>query len=1010
MRWRYRPFQAAAIAALAALITACAAFAPLYDRAMQQALTDIAIAHEPASVVGLQLRAEAGEADYRGGPAPTLPDPEDVLAKVPDAMRSYYLDPVLGSSATVRPLPQGVQDPAGSVTWRDGQCDHLTFVDGACPSDPGDIAISKADAKIFGYDVGTTLRVPGNESGVAKLTVTGIYEQVPGDYWFGLVLTGYSGVTDPVTGVKEHDVWLTARDTFDSPEVPQLPAAASTVDLPLDSDNVGVDEVLTLSDDIVDLQAQTRHDARTQAELHVFSGLPDIAQDIRDQTDQSRVTVPLLMAQLGLLAVVVLWLVLLAVTEQRRPEVALARLRGRGRRGARGLLLGELMPVALVGVVPGFLAALLGSWFARTVLLPGDAPFEIRVPVAAAVLVAVVVLTVVTVVAVARIVREPVATLLRRVPPRQTRWGLGVADALVIAGAGTLVVAFATGGLDGPIALAAPGLLAIVVGLVMAHLTAPTASIVGRRLLRRGRVRAGVSVLDAARNPGTRRIVAVVTLASALAVFSADAYVVGDRNRASAAEQEAGAQVVASVSGNNLSAVREALDEVDPDGRQVTPVVSMRPAGDGPTTLAVVPEAFRSIALFPGGAPPASVWEPLAVPDADPLELTGSQLTVDVSSSTLESRRIDGGANPVTLGVDLVRNGETLHTTLGHLATPGTHRLTKAVSCTEGCYVTGIWVGTLPGASIDGSAVLSSDQLDLGPADQWVDVRDGEDGLFRAGSHDPARLRITVDSPGTTVFTLPQVWVPGIIPALVPPAADDDSTDFTVVGLDGEQRDAQAVGTLDSVPASGPDTNVVNLDLVSRGSGVSSLAHVEIWFAHDDPALLDQVTQALDARGIVVSDVSTLADVRATYDDTVAAWSLQLSGLVGAVSLLIALLVLLVSALSGWRVRTRDLAALRMSGVPLRSIRAMAVAGQLPAVLVGVVVGAVCGVYGAQLALPIVPLFATAPEVSTLDLDTAWAAVIVAGVLALVVLGVGASLIGRALARRSEVRRLRETL
>src|ERR1700712_2174567 len=110
MRWRYRPFQAAAIAALAALITACAAFAPLYDRAMQQALTDIAIAHESPAVVGLQLSAEGGEAAFAGAPPPRRPKPEDVLAKVPDSTQAYYLDPILGYSADVRPLPQGVQD------------------------------------------------------------------------------------------------------------------------------------------------------------------------------------------------------------------------------------------------------------------------------------------------------------------------------------------------------------------------------------------------------------------------------------------------------------------------------------------------------------------------------------------------------------------------------------------------------------------------------------------------------------------------------------------------------------------------------------------------------------------------------------------------------------------------------------------------------------------------------------------------------------------------------------
>ena len=59
MRLRYRPFQAVAIATLAALVTACAAFAPLYGRAMQQALTDLAVDRTEQEVVGLQLRAIA---------------------------------------------------------------------------------------------------------------------------------------------------------------------------------------------------------------------------------------------------------------------------------------------------------------------------------------------------------------------------------------------------------------------------------------------------------------------------------------------------------------------------------------------------------------------------------------------------------------------------------------------------------------------------------------------------------------------------------------------------------------------------------------------------------------------------------------------------------------------------------------------------------------------------------------------------------------------------------------
>ncbi len=44
VRFRHRPGQALAIVLLSALVTACAAFAPLYDRAMQQALVDLDLA------------------------------------------------------------------------------------------------------------------------------------------------------------------------------------------------------------------------------------------------------------------------------------------------------------------------------------------------------------------------------------------------------------------------------------------------------------------------------------------------------------------------------------------------------------------------------------------------------------------------------------------------------------------------------------------------------------------------------------------------------------------------------------------------------------------------------------------------------------------------------------------------------------------------------------------------------------------------------------------------------
>ncbi|WP_395659850.1 FtsX-like permease family protein [Nocardioides sp.] len=1028
MRFRYRPFQAAVIALLAALITACAAFAPLYDRAMRQALADVVVERTPPALTGLQVSAaQTSEGSFGVHGQNPPPDPTVVVSKIPADLRRNFLDPITGFSAVVMMNPGQPADPGSLLVWREGECEHLELVDGTCPSKAGDIVVSEADVENFGLRTGSTFTiagVPGNAVGGGggharptnlRVHVTGVYRQVPSDYWFGLVLTGRSGTADllPPNHVQA-DIWLTSQETFASGDSPTLPQEASTVAFPLDRDAVGVDQLLSMGTAVDGLLQQPT--PVSGATFTYLTGINDLADEVRDQTGQSRVTVPLLMAQLGLLAGVVLWLVLLAVTEQRRPEVALARLRGRGRGGARRLLLGELLPVTLAGVVPGVLLAVAGTWFARTVMLPGDAPFELRVPLLYAVVIAVAALVLVTVAAVVRVAREPVVTLLRRVPPRRTTWALGVADALLIAGCGSVVVVFATGGLEGPIALAAPGLLAIVVGLVLAHLTTPSAALLGGRLLRRGRVRSGVSVLDAARSPATRRVVATVTLATALAVFSADALLVGDRNRASASEQEAGAPVVAEVRGTDLAAVRAALAEVDPGGRRATPVVRALPPSDAArATLAVLPDGFAQVALFPGGAPPASYWDRLAAPDTEPIRVTGTSVDAVVSNSTLRAQGVSGDRLPVDVGLDVVTGtGEVLHVALAQVTDPVARaRWTADLGCREGCLLTGITFGSLPGATIDGGITFDpleteDGSVPLGPAGQWGGVDDPTVGSVEANGAGE-QLTVSVHGLGAEQLTLPQSWIPGQIPALVagdlPPGSTQDR--FALTGIDGKQQAARRAATIERVPASGPDTSVVNLDLAGRGRELAPTDRIEVWFGSDD-ALVDDVTTALASRGVEIATVTRLAEVRRQYDESAAAWSLQLAVLVGAAALLISLLVLLVSAASTWRVRTRDLAALRMAGVPGRSITTTAVAAQLPAVVIGVVAGTAAGLYGAHLALPIVPLFAEAPEVPTLDLATAWGPVVLAAVAAFVVLGLGGLLVGRVLARRSDLQRLRE--
>ncbi|WP_296606390.1 hypothetical protein, partial [Nocardioides sp.] len=69
-------------------------------------------------------------------------------------------------------------------------------------------------------------------------------------------------------------------------------------------------------------------------------------------------------------------------------------------------------------------------------------------------------------------------------------------------------------------------------------------------------------------------------------------------------------------------------------------------------TVAVLPDEFRRIALFPGGGPSPSVWDRLAVADAPPIPVSGTHFGLTLTDSTLRSVLVGGRLNPVTVGLD----------------------------------------------------------------------------------------------------------------------------------------------------------------------------------------------------------------------------------------------------------------------------------------------------------------------------------------------------------------------
>ena len=87
----------------------------------------------------------------------------------------------------------------------------------------------------------------------------------------------------------------------------------------------------------------------------------------------------------------------------------------------------------------------------------------------------------------------------------------------------------------------------------------PAATSLARRMTARGAYAAALALLAVARRPATRRVVTVVTVASALLVFSTYAVSVGARNRELAAQRDNGAPMVADLTGTNVARAQSAL-------------------------------------------------------------------------------------------------------------------------------------------------------------------------------------------------------------------------------------------------------------------------------------------------------------------------------------------------------------------------------------------------------------------------------------------------------------------
>jgi hypothetical protein len=520
-----------------------------------------------------------------------------------------------------------------------------------------------------------------------------------------------------------------------------------------------------------------------------------------------------------------------------------------------------------------------------------------------------------------------------------------------------------------------------------------------------------VALLQAARRPGTRGVVALLTVAAAILVFAGNAVAIGHRNRDLAAAQQVGAPMVAGLGdGSSPAVVAEALRSAGAPPQEVTPVVVQPGTGnDTQTNLFADPAAFARIASLP--APARAAIARLRTPRVAPVTVRGTDLTMEITTEALGT---DGQA--ADLGVRLLRPDGTVQVLpIGSLPPGNGHRGVRVkAGCAAGCTLTGWEVTAAPASTVRGGVTIAQVRVDgrpvaLGSPGDWVDAAGGTDAGLRVDHATGSSLTLSVDSAGHSQLLLTHRWVPVTLPAVVAGSLPDEAAGprFTGTGLDGVDRPMTVAARVDWLPQAGRNASISDLSLAVRSGGVLAQgAQLQVWFGREDTAMLNRVTDALTARHVPVLQVRRESRAVTELEESPAAWSLELGVLVGVACLLVAVLGLLVAGTASWTRRARDLAVIRLNGLPPAQARRIALGEQLPVVVAAGLAGTLSGLVAAYFSLPALPILPSTPPVDLLDLSTAWRPVVLLAVVPVLVLCALAWALGSLVARRAAFDRI----
>jgi hypothetical protein len=1028
----YRRSTALIVFVLAGVASAAAVVAPLYSRAAEESIVRDTLLQTDAYSRGVHA-SHPQTADVR----PDAPDQPSAVAR--EAQRSLThpaFGPVqiaLQTRGSYRPVagPLHGGTVVGRVVERTDVCMHLPTLRGRCPRVPTEGIATRRTLTLLGSKVGDTLRITldelsGDAVGVAPptllITIVGSFDPVSVNdaYWVGEPY--FNDYFPEARTVADIPVPGTADPVFLAPGSADASGISGyTVDVPVLPDRVHLGDGPTLERQVDRFEA-----ALGTYGLTGVTALPATLDQASNGRDLVRIASPLAVTQLVLLAWWTLFLVVGSATEERSPELGLAKLRGlsQGQTARFGLaeIVLLLVVAAPLSTVAGYLAVRAAG---PHVFAPGT-----HVAFTSSVLLTVSIALsgggMTAALAARRIFRRPVGDLLRRVPSRgRARAGTVLEGAVVtLAVAGVVQLVSERGDRPSPVALLAPGMVAVVGGLLAARLLVSVARSGAARAAERGKAARLIGWCGVARRPGTARITAVLAIATCLLLVGVEAWTVAERNRVERSSAEVGSAVVLKVraidAGSLLSAVRKA----DPGGRFAMAAVEVSTTNQQDIVLAVDSTRADHVLRWgpPGTKPKTSIPSLLTPPVAPSILLRPGRLEITATVGRVRS------PSPVAMAVRLNGADATVLVRMGTLVT-GRHTYSGEVPqvCTPTCRFAAVSLSH-PGTDIAAATIgLSVQRMVAASSDgkRLLDTTFSRPGAWRAAD-DTAHggPQVTVRSGGSlNVDVVVQGGVDaevlrGDVPDPLPAYAGSDvSLDsrepgsvptVTAGGLAGTDTHYRVARSGALVPRAGRAALLVDLELALRSTDSAPEGERQVWLSRDDRAAERTLIRALAAKNITILSRETAAAAERRYAGNGAVLALRLLLICGAAAVVVSVGALLVAAYIGRRQRAYEVAALRVVGLSRRTVRAVLLRETFATVLLALASGGVAALVATWVVLPSLPQFDTASDTVAVryapDAAAGWAAL---GGLGLILAMVGVAVTALQL-RAGHVDRLRE--